>query len=110
MTDVMVINNFLGATMTNTPNINSYSENEILFAVENFINNVFMTGLKQFQKQELKMLLEQFDTIYDIDHYYSDYIAAFNKLKFFIQQNHFDWSINQGDKYDFVLDFKDEQL
>lgn len=110
MTDVMVINNFLGATMTNTPNINSYSENEILFAVENFINNVFMTGLKQSHKQELKTLLEQFDTIYDIDHYYSDYIAAFNKLKFFIQQNHFDWSITQVNNYDFVMDFKDEQL
>lgn len=88
-----------------TLNSTSYSETEILFAVENFVSNVHLLGLKKIQKQEFKELLELFDTIYNIDYSYSDYITAFIVLKLDV-----DLLVKQENNYDFVLDFDDEQL
>lgn len=93
-----------------TLNTKSYSETEILFAVENFVINIHLAGFNHSQKQEFKELLELFETIYDIDYCYSDYIATFIRLKLFIDQIRFDLLVKQTDSYDFVLDFDDEQL
>ena len=51
----------------------THSETEILFAVENFISSIFDYGFKPELKPEFKQLLELFDGIYNIDHYYFDY-------------------------------------
>ena len=91
-------------------NSKSYSETEILFAVENFVINIYLAGFNHSQKQECKELLELFDTIYDIDYCYSDYISAFVMLKSDIDQIRFDPLVTQTDSYDFVLEFNDEQL
>ena len=61
-------------TITNL-NSKSYSETEILFAVENFVINIHLAGFNHAQKPEFKELLELFDTIYDIDYCYNDYIS-----------------------------------
>ena len=111
MTDVMVKNTFLGVTMSiTTLNTTSYSETEILFAVENFVINIYVAGFNRSQKQEFKELLELFDTIYSIDYCYSDYITAFITLKLYIDQIRFDPVVKQIDSYNFVLEFDDEQL
>ena len=97
--------------MKNTTfNTKSYSETEILFAVENFVINIHLAGFNHSQKQEFKELLELFDTIYNIDYCYSDYITAFITLKLYIDQIRFDPLVTQTDSYDFVLEFDDEQL
>ncbi len=93
-----------------TLNATSYSETEILFAVENFVINIHLVGFNHSQKQECKELLELFNTIYDIDYCYSDYISAFILLKLDIDQIRFDPVVTQLDSYDFVLEFNDEQL
>jgi predicted RNA-binding protein with EMAP domain len=91
-------------------NTKSYSETEILFAVENFVINIQLGGFNHSQKQEFKELLELFDTIYNIDYCYGDYISAFVMLKLDIDQIRFDPVVTQLDNYDFVLEFNDEQL
>ncbi|AYA69808.1 inovirus Gp2 family protein [Acinetobacter sp. WCHA55] len=96
-------------TITNL-NSKSYSETEILFAVENFVINIHLAGFNHAQKPEFKELLELFDTIYDIDYCYNDYISAFVILKSDIDQIRFDPLVIQIDSYDFVLEFNDEQL
>lgn len=93
-----------------TLNTNSYSETEILFAVESFVINIHLVGFNHSQKQEFKELLELFDVIYDIDYCYSDYISAFVMLKLDIDQIRFDPVVMQLDSYDFVLEFNNEQL
>lgn len=93
-----------------TLNTKSYSETEILFAVENFVINIHLAGFNHAQKQEFKELLELFETIYNPDYYYSDYITAFITLKLYIDQIRYDLLVPQVDNYDFVLDFDDEQL
>ena len=91
-------------------NTKFYSETEILFAIENFVININLGGFNHSQKPDLKELLELFDTIYDIDYCYSDYISAFVMLKSDIDQIRFDPVVTQLDSYDFVLEFNDEQL
>lgn len=93
-----------------TLNTTSYSETEILFAIENFVINIHLAGFNHYQKQEFKELLELFDTIYNIDYCYGDYISAFIRLKLLIDQIRFDLLVKQTDSYDFVLEFDDEQL
>ena len=93
-----------------TSHISSYSETEILFAVEKFIINIQQVGFENTQKQEFKELLELFDTIYNPDYYYSDYITAFIKIKLLVDQTRFDLLLTEDDSYDFVLEFDNEQF
>jgi hypothetical protein len=88
----------------------THSETEILFAVENFISSILVYGFKPELKPEFKQLLELFDGIYNIDHYYFDYVDAFIRLKMMMDEVRHDKIANPADNYDFVLNFDDEQL
>lgn len=64
----------------------THSETEILFAVENFISSILVYGFKPELKPEFKQLLELFDGIYNIDHYYFDYVASFLRVKMMMDE------------------------
>ena len=102
--------------MTSQRQSQSLSESQILLQAEKFIQEIIDCGLYPEQLTYFKFLLEQFELIYDIDLFYSDYLQAFIKLKLILDGMRYSPFQPIGsdqptpDNYDFVLSLTPEQL
>ena len=103
-------------TMTSQRQLKLLSESQILLQAEKFIQEIIDCGLYPEQLTYFKFLLEQFELIYDIDLFYSDYLQAFIKLKLILDGMRYSPFQPIGsdqptpDNYDFVLSLTPEQL
>lgn len=103
-------------TMTSQRQLKLLSESQILLQAEKFIQEIIDCGLYSEQLTYFKYLLEQFELIYDIDLFYSDYLQAFIKLKLILDGMRYSPFQSIGsdqptsDNYDFVLSLTPEQL
>ena len=103
-------------TMTSQRQLKLLSESQILLQAEKFVQEIIDCGLYPEQLTYFKYLLEQFELIYDIDLFYSDYLQAFIKLKLILDGMRYSPFQPIGsdqptpDNYDFVLSLTPEQL
>lgn len=96
--------------MTHITENQKCSETQILFAIESFIIDIFIMGLKQTHLPLFKELLELFEPIYNMDYHYCDYISVFISLKLVVDQMRYDQLNEYLDNYDFVLKLDEQQL
>ncbi|ENU80978.1 hypothetical protein F975_00836 [Acinetobacter sp. ANC 3789] len=89
---------------------NQISESDVLIEIENFIKIIINNGFDFSLKSKFKELLDQFNEIYNIDYYYSDYNSIFVLIKLEIDMMRYHALSNFSDSYDFVLYFSREQL
>ncbi|MHA3061983.1 YagK/YfjJ domain-containing protein [Acinetobacter sp. ANC 4636] len=94
---------------SNTLLSNQISESDVLIEIENFIKIIISNGFDVSLKSKFKELLDQFNEIYNIDYYYSDYNSMFVLIKLEIDLIRHNFFSNYVD-YNFVLNFDDVQL
>ena len=103
-------------TMTSQRQLKLLSESQILLQAEKFVQEIISCEFYSEQLTYFKYLLEQFELIYDIDLFYSDYLQAFIKLKLILDGIRYSPFQSIGsdqptpDNYDFVLSLTPEQL